>query len=298
MLAQRMRGLRMVRIKAVLLTAALLLLTGNVFAGDKIGFRLQGGWTYVAGGDVNSGTRALFDYRASRWPSSTGEYGPVHSGYEFAGDVIFEITPRLGIGIGGGYLRLTRRSSFYLSDPEIINSSATLAVAPTINALSIRASIHLTVPVMQKFVFRARVGPLCYISTRYSDEWLYDVFGFDLVGYVHITTHADRPKSPIGFDGSIGLEYELRHNLFVYFDAQGRYARFQGWRGSSVIERSNELPSTEEGLLYYESAPMLNGAPRLIMVQSSPPAGPGGEPRQAAIDLSGVSLQIGIRIRL
>lgn len=288
----------MIRTKAILSTAALFLLTGSLFAGGKISLRLQGGWTCVGGGDVNPGTEALFDYRASRWPSSTGEYRPVHSGYEFIGDVIFEITPRLGIGIGGGYLRLTRGSSLYLSDPEIFNSSATLAVEPKLSALPIRARIHLTVPIMQKFVFRAQVGPCFYVNTRYSDEWLYDVFGFDLVGYIHITTHADRPRFPIGFDGSIGLEYELRHNLFVYLDAQGRYARFRGWRGSSVIERSDELPSTEQGLLYYESVPMLTGAPRLIMVQESPPDGPGGEPRQAAIDFSGVSLQFGIRIRL
>jgi hypothetical protein len=56
------------------------------------------------------------------------------------------------------------------------------------------------------------------------------------------------------------------------------------------------LSETEK--LYYESVPMLTGSPRLIMVQSDPPAGPGGVPRQAVVDFSGVSLQLGIRIRL
>jgi len=32
------------------------------------------------------------------------------------------------------------------------------------------------------------------------------------------------------------------------------------------------------------------------MVQSAPPAGPGGQPREAVVDFSGISLQAGIKI--
>ena len=51
----------------------------------------------------------------------------------------------------------------------------------------------------------------------------------------------------------------------------------------------------EEGELYYEAFPMLSGSPRLIMVQSTPPSGPGGQPREAAVDFSGLSLRAGLR---
>lgn len=278
---------------------ALILLPGMVFADGKISLRLQGGWTYISGGDVNHGTQAFFDYNEARWPASTGGYRVVHNGYEFGGDIVFKITSRLGVGVGGGYLQISRASSMYLDDPEIATVYAGVDAEPRLSAVPLRASIHLTAPLSTKFNFHADVGTSYYLNARYSDEWFLGIWTFeDLSSYIHSTTRAQKNKTPIGFQGGIGLEYELRHELFVYLDARGRYARFSGWHGSSVLESNYETPVSEHGILYYESVPMLTGSPRLIMVQSSPPDGPGGEPRQAVVDFSGLSLQIGIRIRL
>ena len=66
----------------------------------------------------------------------------------------------------------------------------------------------------------------------------------------------------------------------------------------SVFESNGEILFSERGILFYEVVPELANEPRLLMVQSDPPDGPGSEPRQAVIDFSGVSLQFGIRIRL
>jgi hypothetical protein len=40
---------------------------------------------------------------------------------------------------------------------------------------------------------------------------------------------------------------------------------------------------------------IMPNSPRLIMVQSDPPDGPGGYPRQAVVDFSGVGLRAGVR---
>jgi hypothetical protein len=274
------------------------LLPGFAQADGKISFRLQGGWAYLSAGDVNPGTQSFFDHYEALWPASIDGYLAVHKGYEFGGDVIFELTPRLGVGIGGGYLQISRASAMQLFDPELVSPYARVVVEPRMNAAPVRMSVHLTVPLSTRLSFHSDVGASYYFRARYSDEWWRIIMTFDEpTSITYISNHVEKKGIPIGFHGGVGLEYELKHNFFLYLDARGRYARFRGWKGTSVLEIDNETFS-EQGILYYESVPMLTGSPRLIMVQSDPPDGPDGEPRQAVVDFSGVSLQIGIRIRL
>jgi hypothetical protein len=278
---------------------SLVLVQGVVLADSRISFNLQGGWAYLAGGDVNHGTQGFFGYYEGIWPAANGGYRAVHNGYGLGGDVIFEITPQLGIGIGGGYMQISRASSMYLDDPEIATVYAGVAAQPRLSAVPVRASIHLTMPLSAKYNFHADIGASCYIKVRYNDDWLYSVWVMEEEAtFVHIVTRAEKGKTPVGLQAGIGLEHKLSQGLFLCFNAQGQYARFRGLKGSSLLERDGEIPVSEQGKLYYEAVTMLPNAPRLIMVQTSPPSGPGGEPRQAAIDLSGISLQFGIKIRL
>ena len=283
--------------------SALCLLPGLVFAEGKISLRLQGGWAYQSAGDINPGTQACFYWYGGGWPESDGGYRALHNGYELGGDIIFELTPWLGIGVGGGYLRSSRAShiSFQLTDPGY-DANAGVSSAPILSAVPIRLGIYLTVPLSKKFNFHADAGASCYFKARYSDEWhLAQNAIATVMEEIQIVTRAEKKKAPIGFQGGIGFEYKLQHNLFLIFDARGRCARFSGWEGSSLLdiyEIGDGATFSEQGILYYEAVPMLTGSPRLIMVQSAPPNGPGGEPRQAVVDFSGVSLQFGIRIRL
>ena len=267
-------------------------------AEGKFSLKLQGGWAYISGGDVNHGTQAYFDFREAQWGASEGGYRAAHNGYEFGGDIIYELTSRLGLSFGAGYLRISRASRAALSIPEVIGPYAGLIAEPTLDAVPIQLGLDFAVPLNKRLSFHTEIGASYFLRARYSDEWRMLISSMDtVVGYVDIVTRAERKRAPVGFQGRIGLEYMLSRDFFIVFEAKGRYARFTGWHGSSVLERDTETPFSEEGILYYEVVPMLVGSPRLIMVQSDPPNGPGGEPRQAVVDFSGVSLQVGIRIR-
>jgi len=265
----------------------------------KISLKLQGGWASLSGGDVNHGTQAYFDFREAQWGASEGGYRPVHNGYEFGGDIIYELTPRLGLSFGAGYLRISRASRAALYIPEVIGPYAGLIAEPTLDAVPIRLGLDFAIPLNKRLNLHTEIGASYFFRARYSDEWRMLISSMDtVVGYFDIVTRAERKRAPIGFQGGIGLEYMLSQRLSLVIDAKGRYARFSGWHGSSVLESDTETPFSEEGTLYYEVVPMLAGSPRLIMVQSAPPNGPGGEPRQAVVDFSGINLQVGIRIRL
>jgi hypothetical protein len=286
-------------LKITISAIALILLPGLALAEGKISLKLQGGWAYISGGDVNHGTQAYFDLREAQWGASEGGYRAVHNSYEIGGDIIYELTPRLGLSFGAGYLRISRTSRAALSIPEVIGPYAGLIAEPTLDAVPIRLGLDFVIPLNKRLNLHTEIGASYFFRARYSDEWRMLISSMDtVVGYVDIVTRAERKRAPIGFQGGIGLEYMLSQKLSLVFDAKGRYARFTGWHGSSVLESDTETPFSEEGSLYYENVPMLAGSPRLIMVQSDPPNGPGGEPRQAAIDFSGVNLQFGIQIRL
>ena len=278
---------------------ALCLLPGLALADGKFSLRLQGGWTYISGGDVNRGTKTFFDPGA--WEVSSGGYRGVHSGYEFGGDIIFALTPRLGIGIGGGYVQISRYSQMGLLPEGYGWVFGSVIADSKLSAVPIRAGVYLNLPWRGKFNFLADFGLSYYFRARYSNESLRLFFSDGtLYSYLITTTRAENKEFPIGFNAGVSLEYELGHNYFLYLGVQGRYARFRGWRGRSMLGSNSEPPLSEYegGILYYEVVPTLSNEPRLLMVQESPPNGPGGVPRQAAIDFSGISIQFGIRIRL
>ncbi len=292
-------ALKGLKFRFALSAIALIVLPGLAFSDGKISLKLHGGWAYLAGGDVNHGIKAFFDYYEGIWPEASGGYRQLHNAYGLGGDVIFELTPHLGIGIGGWYLQISRASSMYLDDPEIATVYADVAAEPRLSAVPIRTSVHLTFPLSGKLNLHAEVGTSYYLKIRYSDEWFYSVWVMEEEAtFIHIVSRAEKGKTPIGFQAGAGLEFRLSPRIFLCMDAQGQYARFRGLKGWSLLERDGEIPVSEQGILYYETVPILPNAPRLIMVQTSPPSGPGGEPRQAAIDLSGISLRFGIKIRL
>ncbi len=296
--------IRRLNARIALSAISLVLVQGVVLADSRISFRLTGGGIYISGGDVNPGTQNWFYYNKESWLLWHGGYRAVHGGYEFGGDVIYALTPRIGISIGGGYLRISRASSmsFAMLVPSLLAASA--GANPRLNAVPIRVGMHLTMPLSRKVNFLAEGGVCYYFNARYSDELESGTFLIDmgLISSIRIMTSAEAKGVPLGLHGGLGFEYRLLPDLFLSLSALGRYARFRTWEGSSQFEIFESVEGTttfsEQGILYYELVPDLPDPPRLITVQSSPSMTIGPEPRQAAIDFSGFSLQFGIRIRL
>ena len=276
----------------------LCLIPGKAIADVKVSFKIQGDWAYVAAGDVNCGTQAYFDWRRSFWPASEGGYRALHHGFELGGDVIFELSRTIGIGIGSGYLEASRVSRMDVWFPDRFEDGVLIA-EPKLSIAPIRFGLFLNFPLKEKINFTTNFGIFYCLKARFSADWKYwhsvmDAIFDDTV----LVTFAEKRGIPLGLNGGMGIEYKLVSKVFVCLSVQGRYARFRGMEGSSEFSSLINDPFYEQGKLYYESVPTLPDAPRLIMVQSDPPEGPDGEPRLAVVDFSGVSLQAGIRIRL
>lgn len=177
--------------------------------------------------------------------------------------------------------------------------SGGLSGRPELSAIPIRLSLILRFPLTAKIDLTTRTGGSYYFQARYNDEIRENSFSGlgQIHGFYQFAHRVETGSAPLGLDAGFGIEYRLSRRVSLCLDATGRFAKFHGWEGSSTIY-DEFLDLTENGKLYYESVPSLPDFPRLIMVQTDPPAGPGVEPRQAVIDFTGMSLQAGIRIRL
>jgi hypothetical protein len=294
----------------------LILMTAPALAGGKITLRLYGGLSYLDAGDVNPGTQAFFDWGKTYFApppggSIEGDYSAIHWGYEFGGDLIFELIPKVGIGIGVGYLQMSRETPptpytkpyvmMSIDDP-LTGDSTEFTVGTKISTIPIRASLFLSLPIGKKLDITANTGVSYYLQAEYHADWLVGVLNSIWTGPdSRLSTTAEKKTAGFGLQGGVGIEYKFTRTTGLFVEAQGRYAKFRGFEGTSTSVpnefNGGVLPSfSETGKLYYESVPTIPGSPRWILVQSAPPAGPGGTPREAAVDFSGVSFLAGIKI--
>lgn len=275
-------------------------------AAGRFSLKLHGGLTYLLAGDVNAGSQAFFDWGKTYFAPSpggtiTGGYEPVHWGHEFGGDIIFELGPEIGVGIGAGYLQMSRDAPPFMM--RIVDAPLELdqTVGTKISTIPIRASLFLSLPISKKLDFTANAGVSYYLQAEYHADWFVALPNAIFTGPAsRLSTTAEKKTAGFGLQGSVGIEYKFIRSTGLFIEAQGRYAKFEGFEGMSTSvpgDYGGVLPSfSETGKLYYESVPMIPNSPRWIMVQSAPPAGPGGQPREAIVDFSGISIQAGVRI--
>jgi hypothetical protein len=294
------------------LAAVLMALPSHAEAAVAFSLRIQGSWEYLQAGDVNAGTRAFFDWGKIHFDPPPGGlieggYTPIHGGYEFGGDVVFRLSDKFGIGVGAGFLRNTHTSSadwpmmVITDNPQGDGFIKHFGADTELSATALRIGLFMTLPMGKKLSFIANAGVSGFLHARYE--------GFEGVVLLYsggtsfdpvqtLRTAAEREALGLGLHGGLGVEYSFFRKLAFFIEAQGRYARLSHFKGETICEAAEGgfFPTfSETGRLYYESVPLVPGAPRLIMVQSAPPAGPGGEAREAVVDFSGIGLRAGVR---
>jgi len=273
--------------------------TGIGQADSNWSLKVSGGWAYLQAGDVNPGTQAFLDWGRSQFEFTSGEYAGLHGGYEIGGDLIFRLGRNFGIGIGAGFFRGSVKNKVSCAQPDY-GPEAIFTTESILSATPVWAFCCLSRPINGRIDITANVGISYFAGVRYNAPWQENYVSSVSEYRIEITTAAHRPRTPLGLQGGLGLEYHLTTKVAVLLEAQGKLAKLDGLEGTSVADyvELGGSPTglfSEEGGLYYEAFPALSGSPRVILVQSEPPAGPSGQPREAVVDFSGVSLRAGIR---
>ncbi len=265
---------------------------------SRLSVRLYGGFNYLSARDVNTGAEGYFSllrlYQAEG-ATVTGGYNPLHSGYDFGGDLVFQITRNIGVGVGIGYLQSSRDSAADLAD---IGGTITITESAAIKAMPIRLGVFLSLPVARRLSLTADAGAVYYAGLKFDSSNMLD---FNDGTTIDFTFHAERSNlsDNLGFQGDLGLEYRLSRTLGFFVEAAGRYARFKTFdQATETVTPSDGTPTSINGKLFIMDQTLTIGHFQMFLVSPTPPV-PDLDVtfREPKIDLSGFSLQTGIRIR-
>jgi hypothetical protein len=263
---------------------------------SKLSLKLYGGYSHVLAGDVNDGSAFYFDlieaYAAEGIGTFTGGYNPLHGGYNFGADIIYQLSPSVGIGLGVGYMRNSSDSlATFSGEGETVDITA----EPKLTAMPIRLGVFFSFPMGGKLSLTANAGAAYYLGLKLdatqglefaADDWM----RMTLEG-------SKRSGADIGFHGALGFEYKLSPKLGFFVEAVGRYAKFKNFETVTGISESyGGIPDTTEGRLYIEDESFgdYDISSFVILEEGDTPDPDWREPK---IDLSGFSLQAGFRIR-
>jgi len=268
---------------------------------SPLSLRLYGGFSRLAAGDLNEGFDGYFElfelYDALGFGDATGGYNPVHAGYNFGADFVFQLSPMIGVGIGAGYLRSSASSLMTLA---IEGGELTLEGTPTLSAIPVRLAVFFTLPLSGKFNLTADVGGTYYAALK-VDAVQRLAFPDETWEEMSISASRSSLSDNLGFQGSLGFEYKVSQKMGFFIEAVGRYARFKNFDTVMGLERdSGGGEDTNEGKLYLQTFTYPEGTYSAFTIESTPPAPDPPEItyREPKIDFSGFSLQAGIRIRL
>ncbi len=274
-------------------TLVTILVLANAVASGAISLKLKGGFVYLPMAEYNDGLRGGYDYLAKTLDSPTGEFRPAQLGAEFGGEVILSLGGGFSLGMGAGYLRVTRESTISY---DWMTFTAQETLTPRITAVPLVLNLHRAVPLGRSLRLDLYAGAGYYLTDLHQDfRTSTNFFEFS-----ENQTFQAR-KGALGGQGGIALEFFLGRHTAFFVQAEGRYVTLSDVQGDTT-EQGNWFLGDWTGaggkayLWSYDLTDAGSTYPQ-IAVSFSPPAGTGvTNVRKTRIDLSGVSLTAGIKI--
>jgi len=272
--------------------------TGGAGGFSRLSLRLYGGYSYVGASDVNTGSRGFFDilelYAAYGVGTFSGSYAPLHGGFDAGIDLIYQITPKIGVGLGAGFIRSSRSSAgvyTYEGTPGAVTA------VPTISAIPIRLGAFFTFPVSPTLDFTAELGGAYYLGLEFDLEQTLEYGPDDWVEFLY--SGGEAGSSNLGFHGGLGLEYKISAKTGFFIQAVGRYAKLGNFKTAwEIMNDSGGNSNTSDGKLYIRTETDPEFTFSEFTVRDTPPVDDADTTyREPTFDFSGFSLQAGFRFR-
>ncbi len=248
--------------------------------------KLSGGASFFRCRDFEQGSRGEFEVRVEDivgqgFTIQKEQFYSLDSGREIAADLIYKITPRIGISLGVdiGSARPESILVFY----ENAQYPFSLQTTPKLQTTLIRLGILYWLPLGRMFSFYINGGVGLYRAEYNQNLSLIMENEGENLGQIA------KAWGP-GIHGGGGFELALNPKVGLFIEAQGRYARFDGFKG---LESFNTFPVVSdyrrEGALYYFE----NEQPPRLAILEDEPAGV----RKAVLDLQSLSICAGLRFK-
>jgi hypothetical protein len=259
------------------------------FKGIGLEILAGAGPTFFGGGDFSGSVRGMYDELAASiaalgYPVIERKVQPFHSGVHFSMDLAMRVSPRFSVGLGGEYLYARNDDSFGFF--EGVHHQTAIS-EPTLQAIIIRPSIYLTLPLSRLISVRLDGGPALFIT------------GYEYIRNATTTVsgeyfHQKAKDVALGVQAGVGLELNLNERVGLFLRTTGRFARAASFEGDEQYDRSEsriDVPGPRyDGALYFlhrGSFPALTVRPDM----------PSLDARRAVFDFTGLDLSLGLRMK-
>jgi len=146
--------------KAILSLAVLLSLAAAAFS-QNVFFKLNSGLSWLGGSDLNDGLAGETAAFRAAAGTVTGGFEPVRSGLGGQLEIITRIRTRWGIGLAGGYYRVSKVSSIAGSGLAADGTpfEATALYNARVSVLPFGINLHYFLPLGDRLTLDAYAGP-------------------------------------------------------------------------------------------------------------------------------------------
>ena len=288
---------------------ALILLAASAQAddlGQGFSFKVSGGVGQLRSGDLNAygeGYENHFDDIAASWLSSKqGGFNDLNTlGGEIGVEVLFNLTENFALGFGFGNFPRKPQSNLSVNEPGVI--SLETIFDPRISSSSLTLSLYYFYPFTSSLKVYINSGAGLYLSkVALNTNAEYDETG--VLSYsetVELSTH----DLAYGFQGGIGVEMTVGGYMGVFIEASGRYSKLKSYNGRLKYtflssEGAVVIRTTSGDLWYFEkyNATLDNWYAQIQVSEEAPTGSDVRNARAFAVDLSGFSIKVGIRLKL
>lgn len=207
--------------------------------------------------------------------------------FELGGDLLYNITPRLALGLGashmqGGEIDTVRFKSQENRPAGQVDTDFRFTTVP------LKFILKYTTPLSRLFNLSLTGVPTLYFSkVKYALMNPY----YNLDNY---QIFAD--SKSLGFTAAVGIEFKMAPNAVFYLEGIGRYANLSSFKGKQTtygdINPSASYSYKLEGTVYYF---IKNSQPGLI-VSAETPSGYDSV-KKAVFNFSGLSIRAGVSVR-
>jgi hypothetical protein len=260
--------------------------------------KLTGGAAYVTSGDYNDGIDGLNAYYAATSGPVTGSFSKLRLGMNFGGEFILNINESFGIGLGVGYLQVSRDTET-ITGPGLFGTVNTWTLKPSVTSIPITLNVHYTLP-MGGVNLNLFAGVGYYISKMKVDSSQSLWSGLLLTASNAFASNSIGGQ--FGFQGGLGLEIPLGGNFAFVVDVTGRYVSLSDIQGdyttSGISIFTIPLPSVSGTDQFFYTYTGTHSGTSYKLITMATDASASGTPGavHAKFDLSGVSAQAGFKI--
>jgi opacity protein-like surface antigen len=282
--------------KKVFLGLAITLWTAAAAPAQLVSFQLTGGLTWINGDDYNQGLTGLNRYLQDTSSSLAGAYELLDSGLNVQVEIINWFTPHIGVGLGGGYYRVSRENTVSgggLASGMPYDFRSTYSAR--VSAIPFFLNLHVLVRPLPMLSLDVFAGPVFQVVQFNFENPM--TLSLDSTNQVETFTAS---QTSLGGQAGLGLNFDLFPGVSLVAAGGYRFGRVSNLQGNwSVLGTSAlgpiNLSSSVYDLWYYE---FTQGAtyPRFGFFDDNGPSGAGiSGARRADINLSGLTVSAGVK---